>query len=119
MQTLRRISASSSLPVQNHDIGVTGRIFALCLLLAVFFGWMIPLIDVKLANTFLGAQHLAPGAIGTLLVLILVLNPLLRVVQGAPKKRLLMAGAALSALRRSRRRVLFPASGPIRETPIP
>jgi len=93
--------ASSSLPVSlaepapKRDVGVTGRVFALCVLLAVFFGWVIPLIDVKLGNTFLGAQHLAPGAVGTLLVLILIVNPLLRLVQTAPSRRMLMLGAAL------------------------
>ncbi len=96
MPTLRRIpSPAVQAPNRDRDIGVTGRIFALCLLLAVFFGWVIPLIDVKLGNTFLGAQHLAPGAVGTLLVLLLILNPLLRVVQGAPSRRLAMVGAAV------------------------
>ncbi len=99
MQTLQPVSLSSSVPdvveAPRRDLGVTGRVFALCLLLAVFFGWVIPLIDVKLGNTFLGAQHLAPGAVGTLLVLILVLNPLLRLVARASSMRLLMLGVAL------------------------
>jgi hypothetical protein len=58
--------------------GVTRRVVVLCLLLAVFFGYIIPIIDVKLQNSFLGAQHLPPGAIAVLLVLLLVVNPLMR-----------------------------------------
>lgn len=52
----------------------------LCLALAVFFGYVIPIVDVKLSNTFVGAQHLPPGAVGVLLVLLLVVNPLLRLL---------------------------------------
>jgi hypothetical protein len=58
--------------------GVTRRVVVLCLLLAGFFGYIIPIIDVKLQNSFLGAQHLPPGAIAVLLVLLLVVNPLMR-----------------------------------------
>ncbi|HEX8550457.1 MAG TPA: DUF6785 family protein [Abditibacteriaceae bacterium] len=58
--------------------GVTARVVVLCLALAVFFGFVIPLIDVGLANTFLGAAHLPPGSIAVLLVLLLVINPLLK-----------------------------------------
>ena len=61
-----------------RDGGVTFRVCVLCLGLAVFFGAVIPVIDIKLGNTFLGAQHLPPGAIGTLLVFLLLVNPLLR-----------------------------------------
>jgi hypothetical protein len=59
------------------DGGVTLRVVVLCLALAAFFGYAIPIIDYKLFNTFLGATHLPPGAIGVLLVLLLVANPLL------------------------------------------
>ena len=54
------------------------RVVLLCLGLAVFFGYVVPIVDVKMSNTFVGAQHLPPGAVGVLLVLVLVLNPLLR-----------------------------------------
>ena len=67
--------------------GVTPRVVCLCLGLAVFFGYIIPVIDVRLSNTFLGAQHLPPGAVGALLVLLLVVNPLLRLFS----KRLVLA----------------------------
>lgn len=58
--------------------GVTLRVVVLCLALAVAFGYIIPIVDVKLSNTFLGAAHLPPGAIAVLLVLLLVINPLMR-----------------------------------------
>lgn len=64
--------------------GVTLRVVILALLLAVIFGYTIPIVDVKLSNTFLGAAHLPPGAIAALLVLLLVVNPLL----GLMSKRL-------------------------------
>ncbi len=65
----------------NHrNGGVTVRVVILCLALAVFFGYAIPIIDYRLFNTFLGATHLPPGAVGVLLVLLLIVNPLLAVV---------------------------------------
>ncbi len=78
--------------------GVTPRIVVLCLALAVFFGYVIPIIDVKLANTFLGAQHLPPGAVGALLVCLLVLNPLLRFVAAKKSARIILIGAGLISL---------------------
>jgi len=60
--------------------GVTPRVVLLCLVLAVCFGYVIPLIDIKLYNTFLGSTHLPPGALAVLLILLLVINPLLRVL---------------------------------------
>lgn len=62
-----------------RERGVTPRVVALCLVLAVLLGYLVPVIDYKLFNTFLGATHLPPGAIGVLLLLVLVVNPLLRV----------------------------------------
>lgn len=58
--------------------GVTLRVVMLCLALAVIFGYLIPIIDVKLTNTYLGAAHLPPGALAVLLILLLVINPLLK-----------------------------------------
>lgn len=98
MQTLKPSVRASPVDVDvrsTPDVGVTPRVFALCVLLAIFLGWVIPLIDVKLGNTFLGAQHLAPGAVGTLLVLLFLVNPLLRFIHDAPSRRLMMLGAAL------------------------
>lgn len=59
--------------------GLTRRSIVVSLMLAAFFGVIIPIIDLKLNNTYLGSQHFAPGAVGTLLVLV-GLNPLLRCV---------------------------------------
>ncbi|HEY0072871.1 MAG TPA: DUF6785 family protein [Abditibacteriaceae bacterium] len=58
---------------------LTLRAICLSLLLAAFFGYIIPLIDLKLNNTYLGSQHFAPGAVITLLVLVM-LNSLLEKV---------------------------------------
>lgn len=60
--------------------GVTPRVVVLALLMALVFGYIIPIVDVKLSNTFLGAAHLPPGAIAALLVLLLIVNPLLGVI---------------------------------------
>ncbi|MBV9467632.1 MAG: hypothetical protein JO316_04310 [Abitibacteriaceae bacterium] len=60
------------------DGGVTPRVVFFSLLLAFFFGYIDPIIDAKLANTFLGAQHLPPGAVGVLIVVLLFINPATR-----------------------------------------
>ncbi len=65
-------------PVQAaRERGVTARVVVLCLGLALLFGYIIPIIDIKFTNTFLGSTHLPLGAIGALLVLLGVVNPLL------------------------------------------
>ncbi len=74
------LGAASPVASQGRERGVTPRVVALCLLLAVCFGIIIPIIDVKLTNTFLGAGHLPAGGIGALLVIVLLLNPILRVL---------------------------------------
>lgn len=63
-----------------RDRGVTFRVVVLCLLLAAVLGYAIPILDYKVFNTFLDAQHLPPGAVGALLILVLVVNPLLRLL---------------------------------------
>jgi hypothetical protein len=60
--------------------GVTPRVVVLSLLLAAAFGYVLPIIDVRLSNTYLGASHLPPGAIGVLLGMLLVVNPLLKLL---------------------------------------
>lgn len=57
--------------------GVTLRVAILSLGLAAFFAYIIPIIDYRFFNTFLGATHLPPGAVGVLLIMLLVINPLL------------------------------------------
>lgn len=54
-----------------------GRAALLSILLAIFFGLVSPRIDFLLCNTPLGSQHTSPGAIGALMLLVLVINPLL------------------------------------------
>ncbi len=91
---MKALSTESSLPHSAHELdalpapkgregGVTFRVVALCLTLAVIFGYALPVIDYKLYNTFLGGSHLPAGAIGVLLVLVLVVNPLLRFLRRA------------------------------------
>ena len=73
-------SASES-PLASDDKrsrGVTGRVVTLSLLLAAIFGYVVPTVDYRFSNTFLGAAHLPAGAVAVLLVLILVVNPLLK-----------------------------------------
>ncbi|BCM88347.1 hypothetical protein IAD21_00178 [Abditibacteriota bacterium] len=73
---------SSASPVASQcsgaERGVTPRVIVLSLVLAVAFGYVLPVVDYKWANTFMGAQHLPPGAVGVLLILVLGINPLLR-----------------------------------------
>ncbi|BCM92675.1 hypothetical protein IAD21_04557 [Abditibacteriota bacterium] len=57
-----------------------GRAALLSLILAVCFGILSPLIDFQWGNTPLGSQHTAPGAIGALILLVLVVNPLLGLI---------------------------------------
>lgn len=76
-------SSATSLPLpleEPRDRGVTPRVIVFSLLLAVVLGYIIPVIDYKFMNTFLDGTHLPPGAIGALLFLVLVLNPLLGLV---------------------------------------
>jgi hypothetical protein len=67
-------------PSARRERGVTPRVIILSLLLAVVFGYALPVIDYKLNNTFLGGAHLPPGAVGVLLALVIVVNPLLRLL---------------------------------------
>ena len=62
------------------DIGVTPRVVILSLLLSAWFGYIVPIIDLQLNNTKLGAGHLPVGSIGALAVLLLIVNPLLKSV---------------------------------------
>ncbi|BCM94397.1 hypothetical protein IAD21_06304 [Abditibacteriota bacterium] len=66
------------LPVRAR--GVTLRVVVLSLVLAALLGYVLPVVDYKLGNTFLGGAHLPPGAVGVLLALVLVVNPLLRLL---------------------------------------
>ncbi len=76
-------ASSSHLEGRSRTRGVTPRVVVLSLVLAAVFGYLLPVIDFKLYNTFLGATHLPPGAVGVLLLLVLVVNPLLRLISKA------------------------------------
>ncbi len=60
--------------------GVTFRSVLMSLFLAAMFGYCIPIVDFKMSNTFMGSMHMPAGAIAVLLALLLVVNPLLRVL---------------------------------------
>jgi hypothetical protein len=72
--------AESSAQPSRRSRGVTPRVVVLSLFLAALLGYVLPVVDYKLCNTFLGGAHLPPGAVGVLLVLLLVINPLLRLL---------------------------------------
>ena len=63
--------------------GVTLRVVLLSLILAALLGYLLPVIDYKIYNTYLGGTHLPPGAVGVLLILVVVVNPLLRLISKA------------------------------------
>jgi hypothetical protein len=78
-------SISTSQVTPKKDSGVTPRVVIFSLLLAVVLGYLIPIIDYKYMNTFLGGTHFPPGAIGALLILVLVVNPLAGLVSNKLK----------------------------------
>lgn len=80
MPTIPKTEKQISLTEEKTERSITPRVVLLSIFLAAFFGYIEPIIDLKLSNTFLGATHFPPGAIGVLLVLVLVVNPLLGLV---------------------------------------
>ena len=76
--TNQRVDSSETVIGNDQHGGVTARLFAFSLLLALFFGYVNPIIDAKLANTYLGAQHLPLGTVGVLIVGLLFINPMTR-----------------------------------------
>lgn len=74
------ISASATVNAGYTERGVTLRVVILSLALAVVFGYIIPVIDIKLNNTYLASVHLPPGAVAVLLILLLIVNPLLKLL---------------------------------------
>lgn len=81
--TLQNPAEAPASANESASPGVTRRVVVLAILLAILFGYIIPYIDVYFSNTYLGAAHLPPGAIGALLILLLVVNPLLKVLSRA------------------------------------
>lgn len=58
------------------------RALAVGFAFSVLCGLVIPYLDHYVQGTFVGGQHLPPGAVFALMVLVLVVNPLLRLVSG-------------------------------------
>ncbi|PQV63891.1 hypothetical protein B1R32_10898 [Abditibacterium utsteinense] len=75
---------------------ISARAALLSVALAFFFGTVIPIVDMKMRATFLGATHLPPGAIASLLVLLLIVNPLLHAISKAPAKQATLLLATLA-----------------------
>ena len=59
---------------------ITLRAVLIGLGFSVAFSIIIPYVDVYLSDTFLGAQHLPPGAVFALFFLLVVVNPILRLL---------------------------------------
>ena len=96
----QRVASSETVTGNDQHGGVTARVFAFSLLLALFFGYVNPIIDAKLANTFLGAQHLPPGSVGVLIVVLLFINPMTRwASRSAAALPFMLLGAALCVAR--------------------
>ncbi len=92
---LENLEDSANLSNADSHGGVTLRVVFFSLITAVFFGFIDPIIDAKLANTFLGAQHLPPGAVGVLLVVLLIVNPFTRYASARLVFSQVMAAIAL------------------------
>lgn len=89
-----QVPAAAPAALPQGPINISLRAALLSLGLAAFFGLIIPIVDMKMRNTFLGATHLPPGAIAVLLILLLVVNPLMMLVgRSAVSRYLLMAAA--------------------------
>ena len=81
--------------IVEKPMGITLRAALLALGLAFFFGYIIPIIDMKMRNTFLGATHLPPGAIAVLVILLLTVNPLLTLISRQQSRVSLVFGALI------------------------
>ena len=75
-------SSTQALSAEKERIPLSFRSIVLSLFLAALFGYCIPIVDFKMSNTFLGAMHMPAGAIAVLLTLLLVINPMLRLLSG-------------------------------------
>ena len=81
--------------IAEKPLGITLRATLLALGLAFFFGYIIPIVDMKMRNTFLGATHLPPGAVAVLVILLLTVNPLLTLISRQKSRVSLVFGALL------------------------
>lgn len=89
-------AVSSTAPVIAKPLGITLRAALLSLGLAFGFGYLIPIVDMKMRNTFLGATHLPPGAVAVLVVLLLVINPLLTLMARQSARVAWVVGAMIA-----------------------
>ena len=80
----------------EKPMGLTMRAALLSLGLAFFFGYIIPIVDMKMRNTFLGATHLPPGAVAVLVILLLTVNPLLTLISRQKSRISLVFGALIA-----------------------
>ena len=71
-------SETALAPSDKKMRGVTGRVVLLSLFLAAMFGYVVPTVDYRFTNTFLGGAHLPAGAVAVLLAILLIINPLLK-----------------------------------------
>ena len=90
----RRVDAASPIEIEKVE-GLTWRSVAFALGLAVLFGYCLPIVDFKMANTFLGSMHMPAAAIATLLALLLIVNPLLDMSAHSRVKPGVFVGAML------------------------
>ena len=80
----------------EKPLGLSLRAVLLSLGLAFFFGYIIPIVDMKMRNTFLGATHLPPGAIAVLVILLLAVNPLLTLISQQSSRIAVVFGAMIA-----------------------
>jgi len=67
-------------PALKKPSPVTVRSVTVGLLLSVGCGLIVPYMDHYMRGTFIGGQHLPPGAVFMLMMLVLIINPLLRLI---------------------------------------
>jgi len=79
-QTAPALSPAQPEALPARATGLSARSIVVSLLLAAVFGYCIPIVDFKFSNTFLGAMHMPAGAIAVLMALLLIVNPLLKVL---------------------------------------
>ncbi|HEY3397204.1 MAG TPA: DUF6785 family protein [Armatimonadota bacterium] len=82
MATVTELGPNSSSASESDSPrrGVTVRSVAVGFVLSVGCGIVVPYMDHYVQGTFIGGQHLPPGAVFMLMLLVLVLNPLLRLL---------------------------------------
>ncbi|RYX83359.1 hypothetical protein EON83_15165 [bacterium] len=71
---------SVAVPIRGRDGGVSLRAVLLSLGLAAWFGYVVPVLDLQVLNTKLGAGHFPVGSIAVLICLLVVVNPLLKLL---------------------------------------